>query len=249
MSKVQTFKESVSTAPKEKASQSHAAFFKQDPVTGCHYFLYPNVKLGKNVQIYHNAIIGFPPRGTEIGELELVIGDNAVIRPFTTIYAGNSIGKDFQTGHCVMMREGNVIGDNCILGTNAVLECNNKFGDNITFHTLSCAGNATLETNCFIGPHVIMLDDPHPICPKYKECKGGATVKSYARIGGNVTLLPGVVIGRDCLIGGGSTVTRDIPDHAVAAGIPAKILSTTQEQVCYPGFYEKPYEWLKGANL
>ena len=227
----------------------HEKFRTKDPATGCFYYLYPNVKLGSNVRVYQNALIGFPPRGKEIGELELVIGDDAVIRPNTSIYAGNKIGHHFECGHNVMMREGNVIGNHCVLGTNAVLECNNRFGDNIIFHTLSCAGNATIETNAFVGPHVIMLDDPHPKCPKYIECKGGAKVKEWARIGGNVTLLPGVTIGRNCLIGGGSSVTRDIPDHSVAVGNPAKVLGSVHDQKCYPGFYEKPYEWLAGANL
>ena len=228
---------------------SHEDFQTTDPVTGCRYYLYPNVKLGKNVRVYMNALVGFPPRGKAIGELELVIGDNAVIRPNTAIYAGNVIGNNFETGHGVMVREGNRLGNNVILGTNAVLECNNRFGDNVIFHTLSCAGNATLEDNVFVGPHMIMLDDPHPKCPRYLECKGGAVVKAWARIGGNVTLLPGVTIGRNCLVGGGSTVTRDIPDHSVAAGNPAKVLGSIHEQKCYPGFYEKPYEWLQGANL
>jgi len=229
--------------------RSHAEFKKICPSTGCEYYLYPNVRLGENPQIYQNVILGFPPRGKEIGELELVIGDDAVIRPFTTVYAGCTIGNEFQTGHCVMLREGNRLGNNVILGTNAVLECNNVFGDNITFHTLSCAGNATLETNSFVGPHVIMLDDPHPKCPSYLECKGGAHVKEWARIGGNVTLLPGVTIGRNALIGGGSAVTKDIPDHAVAAGNPAKVLGRVQDQECYPKLYNKPYDWLNGANL
>ncbi|HED66583.1 MAG TPA: N-acetyltransferase [Planctomycetes bacterium] len=231
------------------SSESHAQYETTDPVTGCRFFLYPNVKLGKNVRIYQNCMIGFPPRGKEIGELELVIGDNAVIRPNTSIYAGNRIGDNFETGHNVMMREGNVLGNNCILGTQVVLECNNRFGENIIFHTLSCAGNATLKDNVFVGPHVIMLDDPHPKCPKYIECKGGAVVDEWSRIGGNVTLLPGVKIGRNCLIGGGSSVVRDIPDHSVAVGNPAKVLGDVREQECYPGFYEKPYVWLDGANL
>ncbi len=228
---------------------SHEEFATVDPVTGCRYYRYPNVKLGKNARVYMNVLLGFPPRGKEIGELELVIGDDAVIRPFTSIYAGNVIGDRFETGHCVMMREGNRIGSGVVLGTNAVLECNNRFGDNVIFHTLSCAGNATLEDNVFVGPHLIMLDDPHPKCPRYVECKGGAVVKAWARIGGNVTLLPGVTIGRNCLVGGGSTVTRDVPDHSVAAGNPARVLGSVHEQKCYPGFYEKPYEWLHGANL
>jgi acetyltransferase-like isoleucine patch superfamily enzyme len=227
----------------------HEKFRTKDPATGCFYYLYPNVRLGSNVRVYQNALIGFPPRGKQIGELELVIGDEAVIRPNTSIYAGNTIGHHFECGHNVMMREGNVIGNHCVLGTNAVLECNNRFGDNIIFHTLSCAGNATIETNAFVGPHVIMLDDPHPKCPKYIECKGGAKVKEWARIGGNVTLLPGVTVGRNCLIGGGSSVTKDIPDHSVAVGNPAKVLGSVHDQKCYPGYYEKPYEWLAGANL
>lgn len=228
---------------------AHDQFRTVHPETGCEYTLYPNVKLGKGSQIFQGAIVGFPPRGKAPGELELVIGEGATIRPYTTIYAGNVIGDNFQTGHCFMMREGNRLGNNVIIGTNAVLECNNVFGDNITFHSLSCAGNAKLESNCFVGPHVIMLDDPHPKCPKYLECKSGATVKEWARIGGNVTLLPGVVVGRNSLVGGGSSVVKDIPDNSVAAGNPARVLGSIHDQECYPKFYKKPYEWLNGANL
>ena len=76
---------------------SHEDFATTDPATGCRYYLYPNVKLGKNVRVYMNALVGFPPRGKAIGELELVIGDNAVIRPNTAIYAGNVIGNNFET--------------------------------------------------------------------------------------------------------------------------------------------------------
>lgn len=231
------------------AETPHEQFLTRDPVTGCTYWRYPNVLLGSNARIYQNVILGFPPRDAQPGEVELVIGDDATIRPFTTILAGNVIGHRFQSGHCVMMREGNRLGNTVILGTNAVLECNNVFGDNITFHTLSCAGNATLDSNCFVGPHVIMLDDPHPKCPSYLKCKRGAHVKEWARIGGNVTLLPGVVIGRDALVGGGSTVTRDVPDHAVVAGNPARVLGTVQQQDCPPGLHDHPYDWLEGANL
>jgi acetyltransferase-like isoleucine patch superfamily enzyme len=240
----------ASQAPSQAASiQNHEQYKRVCPLTGCTYWHYPNVKIGKNARIYMDVLLGFPPRGKEIGELELVVGDDAVIRANTSVYAGNVIGNRFETGHNVMIREGNRLGNGVILGTQAVLECNNVFGDDIIFHTLSCAGNATLETNAFVGPHVIMLDDPHPKCPKYLECKRGPVVKSWARIGGNVTLLPGVVVGKNCLVGGGSTVTRNIPDHSVAAGNPAKVLGKVEDQECYPGHYAKPYEWLQGANL
>ena len=191
----------------------------------------------------------FRPVGEHPGELPLTIGDDAVIRPFSTIYAGNTIGDRFETGHCVMVREGNRIGNNVVLGTNAVLECNNVFGDNIVFHTLASASNSVIESNCVIGPNVVMLDDPHPRCPSYLLCKRGPRVREWARVGANSTLLPGVVIGRDALVGGGSTVTTDIPDHSVAAGNPAKLRGTVQELVCHAGLHGRPYEWLAGANL
>lgn len=233
----------------ERIAESHAPFKKVHPVTGCEYYLYPNVTVGENVLVYQNALLGFPPRGKRLGELELRIGDNAIIRSGTTIYAGCTIGDDFESGHGVVMREGNELGNRVTIGTNCVLECGNKFGDNITFHTLSQGGNSTFESNCFIGPTVVFLDDPHPICPSYRECKRGAVVREYARVGGHVVVLPGVVIGRDALIGGGSTVTRDVPDHAVAVGNPAKVIGTVQDLECDPGLHEKPYEWLDGANL
>ena len=73
-----------------------------------------NVKLGKNMVLGDFVIIGVPPRGREEGELETIIGDNAVIRSHTVIYAGNIIGSNFQTGHHVNIREENVIGDKVI---------------------------------------------------------------------------------------------------------------------------------------
>jgi acetyltransferase-like isoleucine patch superfamily enzyme len=102
----------------------------------------------------------------------------------------------------------------------------------------------TIEDDVFIGPNVVFTDDPHPmLCPKYKECLGGVTVKRLARIGANCTLLPGVVIGENSLIGAGSVVTKNIPPNSVAAGSPAKVIKHIDELKCYPGFFEKPYLW------
>ena len=69
--------------------------------------IYDNVKLGKNVTIEDFVIIGTPPKGSNEGELETIIGDNAIIRSHTVIYAGTTIGKNFQSGHHVLIREKN----------------------------------------------------------------------------------------------------------------------------------------------
>jgi len=69
--------------------------------------IYKNVIIGLNPQISPFTILGKPPLGKSEGELELFIGDNATIRSFTTIYAGNIIGCRFSTGQNVSIRENN----------------------------------------------------------------------------------------------------------------------------------------------
>ena len=71
----------------------------------------PNVRLGEGSVVGEYTVIGRAPRGKKEGELELVIGPGAVIRPFTTIYAGTRIGARLQTGQGASIREDNVIGD------------------------------------------------------------------------------------------------------------------------------------------
>ena len=203
-----------------------------------------NVQLGEGSTVDFNVLLGKPPRGKAEGELPLIIGRNAVIRPFTTIYAGTTIGDDFQTGQGASIREDNIIGNNVSVGTNAVLEFGNRIGNNVRIHSLAFLEMVTVEDDVFIGPNVVFTDDPHPMgCPKYKECLGGATVKRFARIGANCTILPGVTIGENTLIGAGSVVTRDIPDNMVAAGSPARVIKRIDELTCPPGFFERPYVW------
>ena len=206
--------------------------------------IYENVHIGDGTDVQGPSIIGKPPRGAEPGELRLVIGANGVIRPFTTIYAGSTYGDNLQTGQGASIREENTIGDDVSIGTNAVLEFGNKIGNRVRIHSLCFLEMVTIEDDVFIGPNVVFTDDPHPMkCPRYLECLGGVTVKRLARIGANSTILPGVTIGENSLVGAGSVVTKDVPENVVVAGSPAKIIKSVENLECYPGFYEKPYMW------
>ena len=206
--------------------------------------IYKNVKIGEGSVIDGPCVLGKPPRGKKDGELELVIGKNAVIRPFTTIYAGNKIGDNFQTGQGASIREDNIIGNNVSVGTNAVLEYENKIGNNVRIHSLCFLEMVTTGDNVFFGPNVVFTDDPHPmLCPKYKECKGGVKVADMVKIGANATLSPGVKIGRNALIGAGSVVTKDVPEDAVVVGNPARVVKKIHELVCYIGAFKRPYLW------
>lgn len=205
--------------------------------------IYENVILGKDVVLEGPCIIGKPPRGRNPGELRLTIGDGAHIRPFSTIYAGSSIGASFQTGQGASVREDNLLGDNVKVGTNAVLEHGNRVGDNVSIHTGCFLELTHIEDDVFIGPNVVFVDCPHPPCPDYANCRQGPTIKRGAKIGANSTILPGVVVGEKTLVGAGAVVTSDLPEAVVAVGNPAKIAKNIDELECTTGAFAKPYSW------
>lgn len=205
--------------------------------------IYPGVRLGDETIVERPCVLGRPPKGAKAGELQLHVGKSSVIRPFTTIYAGTTIGDRFQTGQGVSIREDNVIGDDCSVGTNAALEHGNRIGNRVRIHTGCFLELVTVEDDVFIAPNVVFADDPHPPCPGYEECKRGATVRQGAKIGANSTVLPGVTIGRGALIGAGSVVAEDVPEGMVVAGVPARIKRRVSELECTAGLFERPYDW------
>lgn len=202
------------------------------------------VRLGADCDLQPPCVLGKAPRGHAEGDLELVIGAGAVIRPFTTIYAGSSVGSGLQTGQGASIREDNVIGDDVSVGTNAVLEFGNRIGDRVRIHSGCFLEMVTIEDDVFVGPNVVFTDDPHPMgCPRYKDCKGGAVVRRLARVGANSTVLPGVEIGENALVGAGSVVVDDVPPGMVVVGNPARVIKAVAELSCDAGFFERPYAW------
>ena len=204
----------------------------------------PGVVLGPDATLETPIVLGKPPRGHSEGDLPLHIGARATIRAFTVLYAGSAFGDGLETGHAACVREDNVIGDGVSIGTNAVLEFGNRIGDRVRIHTGCFLELVTVEDDVFIGPNVVFTDDPHPMnCPRYQECRGGATVRRLARIGANSTILPGVEIGADALVGAGSVVVHDVPPGMVVAGNPARVIKAVADLECSLGAFERPYVW------
>ena len=207
-------------------------------------YVAPNVTIGPGADLQPPAIIGKPPRGSKKGELSLVIGAEATVRPFTTIYAGSVFGDRLQTGQGTSIREDNTVGADVSIGTNAVLEFCNVIGDRVRIHSGCFLEMVTIEDDVFIGPNVVFTDDPHPMnCPDYRECMGGAVVRKLARIGANATILPGVEIGENSLVGAGAVVTEDVPAGMVVVGNPARVIKAVADLVCTLGTHERPYGW------
>lgn len=206
------------------------------------YKIHPNVKIGENTKLGDFVIIGEPPREKNSGELKTIIGENAIIRSHTIIYSGNNIGDNFQTGHGVMIREKNWIGNNVSIGTHSVIEHHVKIENNVRIHSQAfIPEKSILEEGCWIGPHVVLTNARHPLCPKVKECLRGALIRRGAKIGANVTILPGVIIGENALVGAGSVVTKDIPAESVVKGNPAKVFKSISNLTCPYHLTKRPY--------
>ncbi len=190
----------------------------------------PGVQLGPDARLGEWCIVGEPPRGRAPGELETCIGARAVIRSHTVLYAGNRIGDDFQTGHGVLVREENEIGNDVSIGSHTIVEHHVRIGNGVRLHSnVFVPEFSVLEEGCWLGPNVVVTNARYPLSRNAKANLKGATIKRRAKIGANATLLPGVTIGENALVGAGAVVTRDVPPGAVVAGNPARVIKRMEE--------------------
>jgi acetyltransferase-like isoleucine patch superfamily enzyme len=189
------------------------------------YRIHENVTLGEGSFVEDYCIVGSPPRGVRDGELATIIGEGATIRSHTVIYAGNAIGRHFQTGNKVNIRESNHIGDDVSVGTLSVIEHHVEIADNVRIHTqVFIPEFSVLEEGCWIGPNVVLTNAKYPLSPGVKDRLAGPVIRKGAKIGANATLLPGVVIGENALVGAGAVVVHDVPAGTVVAGNPARVI-------------------------
>ena len=133
------------------------------------------------------------------------IGENTIIRDFVNIF-GCTIGDHCKVGTHVDIQKGVVIGDNCKIEPFSFIPT-----------------GVTIEDDVFIGHHVCFTNDKTPEAndPTWKP--EPTLVKKGASLGANSTILCGITIGEYAFIGAGAVVNRDVPDYALAFGVPARI--------------------------
>jgi acetyltransferase-like isoleucine patch superfamily enzyme len=184
--------------------------------------VYPGVTLGEGVVVEDHCIIGCPPAGSA-APLATVIGEHSRIRSHTVIYAGTTIGAHFQSGNKANIREHCVIGARVSVGTLAVLEHHVRIEDGVRIHSQAFIPEySVLKSESWVGPAAVLTNAAYPASPGAKAGLKGVVLEPRARVGANATILPGVVLGENCLVGAGSVVTRDVAPGDVVAGNPAR---------------------------
>jgi UDP-2-acetamido-3-amino-2,3-dideoxy-glucuronate N-acetyltransferase len=107
----------------------------------------------------------------------------------------------------------------------------------ISSHSFVCEG-VSIEDNVFVGHGVMFTNDRHPratnpdgsLQTEADWSVEPTRVKRGASIGTGATILPGLTIGEGAMIGAGAVVTKDVPDFAVVAGVPARVIGDTRKQ-------------------
>jgi acetyltransferase-like isoleucine patch superfamily enzyme len=200
------------------------------------------VNYGKRVKIGQNCIIG---DNVSIGDDAVIfpnvyIGDNTKIGAGSIIQFGAFVEHDCNIGNhtrigtnAVLRRETNV-GDDSIFGSLSASEGKNWIGNHVLVHSqCHLTTGLIIEDWVFIAPEFVGAND-------YQILHGRRSIEKFmpkaphikfgSRIAVNVTILPGVVIGRESLIGASSLVTKDVPDFSIAYGTPAKVAKTVEDK-------------------
>ena len=153
------------------------------------------------------------------------------VHPSAEVDSSVSIGPGTKIWHMVQIRPMASIGADCILGRSVYIDEGVQIGDNVKLQNrASIYKHCVIESGVFIGPHVCFTNDlvPRAINPdgslkSADDWTAGTTWVGYgASIGASSVILPSRRIGRFAMVGAGSVVTRDVPDHVLVVGNPAR---------------------------
>jgi len=147
-----------------------------------------------------------------------------MIHPLSDVQSP-SIGAGTKVWQFAVILPGAVIGNDCNICAHTFIENEVVLGHRVTVKSgVYLWDGLTIEDDVFIGPCVAFSNDKYPRSKVYPDAFAQTLVKRGASIGANATVLPGIVLGENCMVGAGAVVTRDVPDNAVVAGNPARIV-------------------------
>jgi acetyltransferase-like isoleucine patch superfamily enzyme len=193
--------------------------------------VYEGTIIGEGVEIQAGAIVGKPPklsRSSTASRAELApleIGAGAVICAQAIVFAAAKLGEGVIVGDQAFVRERVTIGERSVVGRGSTVENDTVIGARVKIQTqVYVTAYMTIEDDVFVGPGVTTTNDDTMGRHAREYALRGPVLRRACRVGGGVTLCPGVEIGEEAFIAAGAIVTKDIPARAVAMGVPARVV-------------------------
>ena len=194
--------------------------------------IHPDSVIGNNVRIDDNSVIGKLPMKAALSAVTKEqsldpchIADHCMVGALAVIYRGCVLGAKVMVADLASVRENVEVGEFTIIGRGVTVENKVRIGSRCKLETEAyITALSEIGDGCFIAPEVTFTNDNFlgRTRDRFKYHKG-VTMKRGARIGANVTVLPGLTLGEDALVAAGSIVTRDVPARKVVLGAPAKV--------------------------
>ncbi len=154
----------------------------------------------------------------------MIESDKCYIHPAAIVEDGSMIGEKTRVWAFAHVLSGAKIGCDCNICDHVFIENDVVVGDRVTIKSgVQLWDGVELESDVFIGPNSTFTNDLFPRSKVYPEKYLKTTVRKSASIGANATILPGLEIGENAMVGAGSVVTSNVPPNAIVYGNPARI--------------------------
>lgn len=157
-----------------------------------------------------------------------------LIHPSAVVDTGASLGAGTRVWHFAHVCSGASIGDGCSLGQGTYVGPTVRMGHRVRIQNhVSVYDGVTLEDDVFCGPSVVFTNVINPRASvSRKHAYRPTLVRRGATLGANSTVVCGVTIGEHAFVGAGAVVTRDVPDHALVIGVPARQVGWMSRHGC-----------------
>jgi len=202
---------------------SPSASVGSDVTFGANVVVHDGVVIGDGATIMDGAVVGKRSARGSAGDEPLVIGPGAKVCTGAIVFHSAAIGAGAVIGDQAYVRERSRVGERSLVGRGSAVDNDVVVGDRVSIQTMVyVTGFSVVEDDVFIGPGVTMTNDNTMMRQPRDAPITGPTLRRACRVGGGVTLAPGVEVGEEAFVAAGAVVVNDVRARAVVMGVPAR---------------------------